>query len=85
MILLHFTTLHANLVCFLICVCVCVWNVFAFVSVVVMCVMNEPTQRNASYTCYLGKIFLCLVVGGGELEDKGAVVTTTTKKKTVNA
>ena len=44
---------HANLVCCLFCVCV---YVCAFVRVVVMCVMNEPTPRNIPCTCYLVKI-----------------------------
>ena len=42
--------------------CVYVCNVCVFVSVVVMCVMNEPTPRNIPCTCYLAKIkFLCFV------------------------
>ena len=45
-------------VCACVCarVCVCVCNACAFLSVVVMCVMNEPTQRNLPCTCYLANV-----------------------------
>ena len=43
------------------CVSVCELNVCAFASVVVTCVMNEPTQRIISCACYLAKIKLCVI------------------------
>ena len=47
--------------CVCVCVCAHVWNVCAFVSVMVTYAMNDPTPRNIPCTCYLAKIkFWCL-------------------------
>ena len=58
------TTFHTNLVHCVMCVhkCVCACSACVFVSVVVMCVTNEPTPKNMPCVCYLAKItFLCLL------------------------
>ena len=40
-----------------------------FVSVVVMCAVNEPTPRNIPYTCYLAEIKFRFISGSSSDTD----------------